>query len=313
MANAVCLILANAALLLLLDLLLTGNGVQAEWWVQVSIAIATILAATFGFVHLQLHWQHPLREALRLLPLVRTGQATIAELDAIGGGIGPLVEEIEQVLRDLRRQRAEVTQLEMEMSQRVANRTDALQRTLAALKQQASKDALTGLYNRRMFELHLAPLVEGCRTKNLPLSLLMMDIDGFKVINDTLGHAAGDEFLRSLGQLIRSALRNTELAYRLGGDEFIIALPGAATEQAEPLMQRLITLVDGLSKPLRLANPPRLSVGLFASTDLAGDRTPESLLREADRLLYETKEARKAQRQAVMKSAMAAAAAASAA
>jgi diguanylate cyclase (GGDEF)-like protein len=298
LSHAICLVVANLALLLLIRLFAIDTAVEVEWWLQVLMAVGALLAGSFGFIYQQLYWHRPVRLAVELLREVRAGQAAIGELDAIGGGIAPLITQIQYTLRDLRRQRGDIARLEREMNQRVVNRTDALERNIAALKQQATKDALTGLYNRRMFELHLPMLVERCRARGMPLSLLMIDVDDFKVLNDTLGHAAGDAFLKSFGQLVRSSLRSTDLAYRYGGDEFVIAIPCGSREQAEPLCRRLMSLVDALSKTLRVPIPPRLSIGVFCSTDMPPSAMPESMLLEADRLLYETKQARKAARAA---------------
>jgi diguanylate cyclase (GGDEF)-like protein len=295
LSNLICLVAANLALLLLVRLLTTQTAVQVEWSAQVLISIASLFAGVFGFVHQQLHWHRPMRRVRELIGQVRSGDAAIGELRAIGGGgIAPLLADVESLLRDLRQHRADVAQLELELSQRVANRTDALERSMAALKQQATKDGLTGLNNRRMFDVHLPLLVERCRAKRLPLTLLMIDVDDFKLLNDTLGHAAGDEFLRSLGQIVRSTLRATDLAYRYGGDEFVVAIPGGSRDEGDVVARRLASLIDALGKTLKVASPPRLSIGLMCSTELAVDAGAEDLLREADRLLYETKAARKA-------------------
>jgi diguanylate cyclase (GGDEF)-like protein len=284
-------------LLLVRQLTVQGPG-QAEGLARLLPAVGLLFAAVFGFVYQWMHWVRPMRRAIRLLPEVRKGEATIAELDVIRGGIKPLIGEVQETLKELRRQKAELARFEMEMRQRVANRTDALERNLAALKHTATKDGLTGLNNRRMFDLELPLMVARCRESGVPLSLLMIDVDDFKLLNDTLGHAAGDEFLRSLGQMVRSTLRTSDMAYRYGGDEFVIVIPGGGREQADPLSGRLISLVDGFSKTLHVSRPPRLSIGVFSATDLRADSTPEMLLMEADRLLYETKLARKRARAA---------------
>ena len=130
------------------------------------------------------------------------------------------------MLRDSRRKRAEAAALEHETRQRIANRTDALERTIGSLRQQATRDVLTGLFNRRMLEEYLPQAVKRCKEARIGLCLLMIDVDHFKLLNDTLGHAAGDELLKTIGQLIRSTIREKDLAFRCGGDEFVVQLEG---------------------------------------------------------------------------------------
>ena len=89
----------------------------------------------------------------------------------------------------------------------------------------AITDALTGLYNRRYMETHLAALTEQAAQRGKPLSVLILDIDYFKSINDSHGHDAGDDVLREFAVRIRKSIRNIDLACRYGGEEFVIVMP----------------------------------------------------------------------------------------
>jgi diguanylate cyclase (GGDEF)-like protein len=129
--------------------------------------------------------------------------------------------------------------------------------------------------------------------ENKDLCVLMIDVDNFKPLNDTLGHAAGDDLLRAIGQLIRSAIRGEDVGFRVGGDEFVVLLPGAGADAGQSLAGRLTSLVDQLAKTLKVAKPPRLSVGLSTLKNLQ-NCSPESLLEDADRALYNVKKARHA-------------------
>ncbi len=217
-----------------------------------------------------------------------SGDAPIEELNRFQGHLRPLALLIAGILHDLRQQRTAVAELNAETQQRIAQRTHALERQLGSLRQQAARDKLTGLYNRRMLDHFLGELVGQCRNGDRRLCLLMMDVDHFKLLNDTLGHAAGDALLRSIGQIIRSAVREQDLAFRYGGDEFVILLPDAGVEEGEDLSQRLILTVDALARPLRLSRRLRLSIGLslYRASDAC---TPELLLQQADASLYERK------------------------
>ena len=155
---------------------------------------------------------------------------------------------------------------------------------------------LTGLYNRRMLEQCLDELIQRCVQERAPLCLMMIDVDDFKMLNDTLGHSAGDTLLRSVGQLIRSSVRERDLAFRCGGDEFVIVLPQSSKVEGDALARRLGELVDALVKPLKVPRRPRLSFGIGTLADLTmGAISSTELMKEADRRLYAVKYSRKAE------------------
>jgi diguanylate cyclase (GGDEF)-like protein len=217
----------------------------------------------------------------------------IDQLPRDAGGLAPLLPVVTNLLRELRRQRAEMTKLDTEMRQRVAQRTDALERQLGQLNAQATRDVLTGLYNRRMLDQCLEDLVRRNVESREPLCLLMIDVDDFKVLNDTLGHAAGDSLLKAIGQLIRSSVRGDDLPFRFGGDEFVIVLPRAGRVEGDALAKRLGDLVDALTRSLAVPRKPRLSMGISTLADLIGVATAADLMRDADKRLYAAKAARK--------------------
>ena len=295
-ATAFCVLIANGAIVLLILLSARSTSIHFQWWMQILMAFGMLATSIFICAHLYLYWIQPQARARALLRQIRSGDATIEELGTVRGGIEPLLEEVQEILRDLRRQKAEIARIELETHQRVANRTDALERSLGAIRQQAAKDVLTGLLNRRTLETVLPETFERCRAERTPLSLMMIDVDDFKLLNDTLGHAAGDSFLRALGQLIRSTLRETDLAFRYGGDEFVILLPYQTPAQADAVGNRLSSLVIALTSPMAVSRPPRLSIGLLSADDLPPDASAEMLMIEADRLLYRVKQARKTSR-----------------
>ncbi len=254
-----------------------------------------ILAGLVAMLH-ERHWSRPRRALLQLLSEIRAGLAPIEELSRIGGGMAPLIPAIQQLLRELREQKLAVAQARHEMSQRVANRTDALERRIGSLRQQMARDALTGVFNRRVLDRCLPEMLARCTAARLDLSVLMIDVDNFKPLNDTLGHTAGDELLRDIGRIIRSGIRGQDAAFRVGGDEFVILLPGAGPQVAAALSARLDQLVDALTKPLHLAHRPRLSIGA-ASLSQFPDAQASELIAQADQRSYQTKAARKTQAQ----------------
>jgi len=108
----------------------------------------------------------------------------------------------------------------------------------AELQETAARDKLTGLYNRRLFEEQFEAAVARSLRSREDLTLLVVDLDGLKRINDVAGHVAGDNALRTLSDSLRATIRSTDVACRIGGDEFAIVLPGSTAEDAVHVAER---------------------------------------------------------------------------
>ena len=123
--------------------------------------------------------------------------------------------------------------------------TERLRDNMQMSIEMAITDGLTGLFNRRYMETHLGTLVEQSAARGKPITVLVLDIDYFKAINDSYGHDAGDDVLREFSLRIRKAIRNIDLACRYGGEEFVIVMPetdmAVATAVAERLRRRIAT------------------------------------------------------------------------
>jgi diguanylate cyclase (GGDEF)-like protein len=242
-------------------------------------------------------WWKPARRLAKTLEGCRAGEFPIDELKDVGGGLAKVAEAVQLLLHDLRDQRRQTAELEAEHRQRVTNRTNALERQMSSLRVQATRDALTGLHNRRMLEECLPKMIHECRQASRTLSILAIDVDNFKTLNDSLGHATGDEFLRSIAQILRSGVRDGDAAIRCGGDEFIVLLPGCSLDAARQLADRLSAMVHSLAKTIKSPIPPGLSVGSASLDILAAsasiEQTMAELLEAADKQLYIKKAARK--------------------
>jgi two-component system cell cycle response regulator len=156
------------------------------------------------------------------------------------------------------------------------------------LRQLSDTDQLTGLFNRRKLEhdltLHYQTFLRYC----VPTSILMFDLDNLKTINDTQGHHEGDEVILTVADICRSALRQTDIACRFGGDEFVIALPNTGHEQAVQFAQRLQERFRAeLSRFSVEGTVVTASIGV--TTMLPEDRSYEDALKRADHALYEAK------------------------
>jgi len=144
-------------------------------------------------------------------------------------------------------------------------------------------DPLTGLYNRRFAAPRVEAEVMRSQRKGTPLTLLLLDLDGFKQINDIHGHPAGDAVLRSFAEHLTKAIRGSDLAARLGGDEFMVLLPECDTEQLQRVLERLVRFKTDLGGKLV---PIAFSVG-WKEYEAGG--TSRDLLEAADRALYQNK------------------------
>ena len=255
------------------------------------LTVALVMLMGIGAAARELtYWRRSCRALAKLVNELRAGQAPLADLEDISGGARVIVEPLRSILLDLREQKRVNAELSEEMRNRILSRTDALERQLGTLKAQASRDALTGLNNRRAFETALPQIFTACRSSREDLCALMIDVDHFKPLNDTLGHAAGDEFLKAIGEIIRSSIREHDVAFRVGGDEFAILLPRANVEIGKRLAERVTSLVDHLARPMRLPMPPGLSVGTAALSDEPRVADAKELMATADRRLYEAKQ-----------------------
>jgi two-component system cell cycle response regulator len=167
--------------------------------------------------------------------------------------------------------------------------TERLRDNVQLSIEMAITDPLTGLYNRRYMESHLGSLVEQASSRSKPLTVLVLDIDYFKAINDTHGHDAGDDVLREFSVRIRKSIRGIDLACRYGGEEFVIVMPetdlAVATMVAERLRRRIATdpfpIQQGGSKV-----DVTISVGIAA---LGKDDNAANILKRADQALYRAK------------------------
>jgi len=163
-------------------------------------------------------------------------------------------------------------------------------RALAESRRQATTDELTGLPNRRYFYEKLREELAAAQARAAPLTLLVADLDGFKELNDTLGHQAGDLLLQQLGPRVLDGLRAGDTLARLGGDEFAVLLPGCDSEAAVAIVEQIRVILDAPFTIRGLNLHVEASIGVAAFPEHARDI--DSLVRRADVAMYQAKEAR---------------------
>jgi diguanylate cyclase (GGDEF)-like protein len=150
-------------------------------------------------------------------------------------------------------------------------------------------DDLTGLYNRAFFEVEMARFERG---RAFPISIVMADVDGLKMVNDTKGHRAGDELLKLAAQVMRKAFRADDIVARIGGDEFAAILPGTDSSVTESIVERVRS-----SLPFHNEDYPDLLLSLSIGTaeGKKGDILA-NVHKRADKLMYEEKKRKKGNR-----------------
>ncbi len=193
-------------------------------------------------------------------------------VDAVITGTNLLAGELQAMYADL--------------ESRVAERTVELRAAQHELERMALTDSLTGLANRTLLADRIEQAIARADQGELPPAVILLDLDEFKLVNDSLGHGVGDQLLEIVAQRLRGLVRETDTVARLGGDEFAIVMPGATEDIALQVAHRAL---EALVQPVRIADRElqvRASVGLRFG--LRG-QTVEHLLRDADTAMYQAK------------------------
>lgn len=178
------------------------------------------------------------------------------------------------VLLERSREAARLAAAQAEALESLEYRLAEKRRALEVVTLQADTDPLTGLLNRRAYDVHLDQALVRAATASTPLSLLFLDIDHFKAVNDSEGHAGGDRALRHVADVLRVSVRGDDLAFRTGGDEFAVIVT-APLEIARDIATRILAALEG-----------GVSVGM---TSFRRDDTGSSLAVRADQALYRAK------------------------
>ena len=204
---------------------------------------------------------------------------------ALGQIIGMIHLSKEDSLAELRKKEATLKSL----SEQVAMTLSNLQ-LRESLRSQAIRDPLTGLFNRRYLEETLERELSRSERKGRPLSLIMMDLDHFKRFNDSYGHAAGDELLKSFGKVLSQRARKDDVACRYGGEEFLLILPECTIDNAETVAETIRK--DAMTLWIQ-TDPAQPVVSISAGISCYPEHGDSSkgLMLTADRALYEAKSA----------------------
>ncbi len=199
-----------------------------------------------------------------------------------------------ELIKEVANMRAMVRQKESQDQKTLdalSNQVEALKKELDKARHSASTDGLTGVYNRKALDTHLLNLIDHNRLKCQPFSLLMMDLDHFKQLNDTYGHTVGDRMLLAFTEKCRASVRSDDFLARYGGEEFTLILPGASLRNALKKAKQICKAIAGSRYAADDSPDPdvvSVTVSIGVSAYRQGD-TVQSILERADQCLYKAK------------------------
>src|SRR6059036_1543953 len=212
----------------------------------------------------------------------------MAKLEHRKDEVGTLMQSFAKMLETIEQQAAEINSFASRLDQAYKE----LESTNARLKETSFKDEVTGLYNRRFFSLRLEEELSRYRRFNHPVSVVLLDLDGFKAVNDDLGHAVGDDTLRDVAQILMKHSRGINVVSRYGGDEFAVLLVETSKAGARLYADRIREVVA--KYPFSHGKVITASFGVASLPDDEAT-TAEDLFRAADEALYAAKRAGKNQ------------------
>ncbi len=262
-------LLARLGVALLPFMLLTGTSCWLAWRLYAERYFA------------------PLRELLEIARAAHDQRLADPESATAARLLSP-VENLRLLVEALPAQREREARYRAEQERRADDERRQAARQLRAAFHMAATDPLTGLNNRRALDDNLETLIGHCRTSGCNLSLVAIDVDHLKTLNDTLGHEAGDGLLRFVGELLRGTLREEDIPVRLGGDEFLLILPATDAAEATRIAVRVAALFAQRAGLLECRPQPALSWGVADHRTWPRADAAE-LLRRADAALYSAK------------------------
>jgi diguanylate cyclase (GGDEF)-like protein len=245
----------------LLTCSMSAPPVQASAWTfrttMLAVASGCLALALLAIVQSYVLIRRPLKRFLLRLQRLRVGEGTVDQLkEGLRGPSLALAEE--------------------------------LGRAMTSLAQDCRADPMTGLANKRHFRQTLEAFYSQASRHGRPLAIMVMDVDHFKQVNDTLGHLQGDEVIRGVARTIGSSLRGADLAARLGGDEFAVLLPDTTAEQAAEVAERIRQRTLTVHAPASRAGAISMSIGV-ADLESGPVTCCEDLIELADKSLYAVK------------------------
>lgn len=233
--------------------------------------------------------RYSLLEPLKLLVRIGRGESSAGLLPADPPDeIAALARLLEDARSGVEEARNRAACLEASLERRVESQTHSVTLKLRQVERKAWIDPLTRLGNRRLLDDKFGQLFARCRETGEDLALVMIDVDHFKSLNDTLGHRAGDELIVFVGELLSQCVREGDMAIRYGGDEFLLVLPGSTVSGAVKIAERVVRLFGQQARLIPVEPRPSMSAGVALLKEHR-PATPAAFLQMADQALYQAK------------------------
>ncbi len=255
-----------------------------------GLTAISLVGVVAGFLWMRSRVLKPLAEL--------AGQVRIPESDGEGAmpatladrddEIGMTAKAITEMRHELNEWRGRASQIERSAENRVAAETKRMSRELHKVEKKVSIDPLTNLGNRQLLMDKFIGVFDAQKRAGRDLSVILIDVDHFKEVNDTLGHKAGDELLVFIGELLQQCLREQDMAVRYGGDEFLLVLPSVNVTNAAAVAERTLRLFAQQARVLAVEPKPSMSAGVASLVAHLPDSADE-LLDMADHALYQAK------------------------
>lgn len=253
--------------------------------IQLAFGITALgILAGYGVIR---QITNPLRDLAEAATAMSHGKSPTQLNVKSNDEIGRLTESFNQMAASIQERESDLRKLTNQLEQTVEVRTAELREKTEILETLAITDPLTKAYNRRYFFDLAYKHMEIARDSNVPLSVIILDADHFKAINDTYGHQVGDEILIQLVKTCQKTIRKTDILARYGGEEFIILMPEADKETAYRIAERLRSEIENSTL---LNNKIKMTISLGIATWKAPDMLLEILVANADKALYQSKE-----------------------
>lgn len=183
----------------------------------------------------------------------------------------------------------DINKMNEEIENRIILRTKTLEEIQQQLLEQVNKDSMTGLFNRKYFYDIATNLLSLVQKTNIEMLIIMLDIDDFKLINDTYGHFSGDEVICSIANLLRQSTRNSDICVRFGGEEFVVILPNTSLANGVKIAEKIRQSIEQNVVNINEDQQIHYTISLGISKVEREDNSLEIALNKADVLLYEAK------------------------